>query len=137
MKKIAILLAAFIGAAGLSACATQSGIPEGAVQLTGPELTALASGNTRELIITPRPGLVITSWSYISPDGNLKVKNSKGETGTAKWAVKDNQFCINWVKPYHEWKVEDFCGSAYKSGDKILQHDGQELVILKGNPKNL
>lgn len=136
MRKIAYVLLAGIAAGSVAACATDN-TPK--VMLTGPQIENLLTGNTTEMSFTVGPGIPITSWGYRKPGGDMLVMNSKGETGTAKWSVEGNKLCTKWVKPYHEWRVQDACGGVIKISETTyeLEESGRRISVMPGNAKNL
>lgn len=128
MKRIAtgfVVVAAGLVWGGSDASAQSS-------KLTGAEIQSLLVNNTAKSW-TSRGG---DSFFYYKADGEIDVKNGKGETGTATYEVKDNSICITWTKPYSEWRVANGCTEVTKSGDAsyemTVNGSSRTVTILPG-----
>ena len=73
-------------------------------------------------------------YAYVGKDGTLRGLNTpKGTIGT--WRVTDNNvLCAKWVQPTTQQEV---CDSLRYTGGKSYEWNGNSLVVIKGNPKNL
>ena len=55
--------------------------------------------------------------------------------GLGTWKVTDNDvLCAKWVQPTVQHEV---CDLLSYTGDKSYEWNGNSLVVIKGNPKNL
>ncbi len=73
-------------------------------------------------------------YAFVDKDGTLRGLNTpKGTIGT--WKVTDNDvLCAKWVQPTVQHEV---CDLLSYTGDKSYEWNGNSLMVIKGNPKNL
>jgi hypothetical protein len=123
MKKIALWGACALVAAGIAGAAIAADDP-----------MAGAYGNT--VIVTNAKGESYKLW--IKNDGSYSVETAKGEKGTGKWSLKDNnsKYCSIADKPANApadmpaptETCSEFKG-AHKAGDKWDQMDSNNEKI--------
>ena len=91
------------------------------------QIETTLAGNTVQLVDREM-------YAYVGKDGSLHGLNTpKGTTGT--WRVTDNNvLCATWVQPTEQQEV---CDSLRYSGDKTYEWNGNKLVVVEGNPKDL
>jgi len=112
-----------------------------AASLTGAAIAAedpMAGAYGQTVIVTNAKGESYKLW--INKDGTYKVETAKGEKGTGKWALKDNntKYCgtpdlpagAPAGTPAPKESCSEFKG-AHKAGDKWEQNDavGEKITV--------
>ena len=125
MRNIALLGASALVAVGLAGAA-----------FAADDLMAGAYGNT--VLVTNAKNETTKLW--IAKDGSYKFETAKGEKGTGKWALKENntKYCstpdLPAAAPKETPAPKEACSEfkgAHKAGDKWTQKDseGKDVTV--------